>query len=209
MNKRFALFDFDGVITDSFGICLECARARCPDVTEDAYRALFEGNIHDRKIDIEHGPHCHLEVDFYSLYIPKMMAGAVAYPEMPDAVKGLSGRYNLAIVSSTDTEPVRNLLDKFGMAQEFMDILGRDVHTSKVEKIKMIFAKYGTSADRCVFVTDTLGDIEEASRTGVGSIAVSWGFHGRERLEKGRPFRIVDRPEDLARAIDDYFAAAA
>jgi phosphoglycolate phosphatase len=209
MTERFVLFDFDGVITDSFGICLESAKVRCPNVTEDAYRALFEGNIHDRKAEIEHGPDCRLDVDFYSLYIPKMMAGATAYPGIPEAVKDLSSRYALAIVSSTDTEPVRELLEKFGLSYGFRDILGRDVHTSKVEKIKMIFGKYGTTAERCIFVTDTLGDIEEATHAGVSSIAVPWGFHGRERLERGNPFRIVDRPEDLPATIDAFFGKSA
>ena len=74
-----------------------------------------------------------------------------------------------------------------------------------LEKIKMVFAEHGTDASRCVFITDTLGDIREAEKMGVGALAVTWGFHEPERLAKGSPFRLVDTPELLPEAIADYF----
>jgi phosphoglycolate phosphatase len=75
--------------------------------------------------------------------------------------------------------------------------MGNDVHKSKIEKIKMVFAKYNIGPENCVFVIDTLGDIKEATETGVKSLAVSWGFHNRETLLLGNPYKIIDRPEDL------------
>jgi phosphoglycolate phosphatase-like HAD superfamily hydrolase len=70
----------------------------------------------------------------------------------------------------------------------------------------MIFEKYGTSASECVFVTDTLGDMLEAKKEHVGAIAVSWGFHSREVLEKGEPFRILEMPSEIVSTVADYFA---
>ncbi len=85
--------------------------------------------------------------------------------------------------------------------------MGADVHTSKHEKIKMVFEKYGISASQCIFVTDTLGDMREAKAADVGAIGVAWGFHSRETLAKGEPFRIVERPEEISPAISAYFAS--
>jgi len=57
----------------------------------------------------------------------------------------------------------------------------------------------------CVFVTDTLGDMREAAEVGISSIAVSWGFQKHATLEQGKPFRVVDKPADLATAVRAYF----
>jgi len=205
MPKRFVLFDFDGVITDSFRVCLETAQMRCPHLTEEEYRGLFEGSIDERRKAMKHTPECRLDLDFFSIYTPRMMREASVVEGMAEAVRELSPSYGLVIISSTVTASIRSLLDKFGLTDCFAEILGSDIRSSKADKIKMIMNQFKLSAEDCVFVTDTLGDIGEASQVGVGSIAVSWGFHSRERLERGKPFRVVEKPEDLAPAIGEYF----
>ncbi|MEK9154423.1 MAG: HAD hydrolase-like protein, partial [Patescibacteria group bacterium] len=87
------------------------------------------------------------------------------------------------------------------------EVMGADVHTSKSKKIEMVFKKYGITARKCVFITDTLGDMREAKSVGVGAIGVSWGFHARETLLQGEPFRIVAQPAEISPAISAYFAA--
>ena len=62
------------------------------------------------------------------------------------------------------------------------------------------------TADDCVYITDTLGDMREAGAHHMGTIGCSWGVHDRATLERGLPFRIVDQPAELRDAVDDYFA---
>jgi phosphoglycolate phosphatase-like HAD superfamily hydrolase len=83
--------------------------------------------------------------------------------------------------------------------------MGNDVHKSKVEKIKMVFQKYGICNNDCVFITDTLGDMREATKMNVGSIGVTWGFNKPNVLKLGNPFCITERPSDLPLAIFEYF----
>ena len=71
----------------------------------------------------------------------------------------------------------------------------------------MVLEKYGIQPNDCVFITDTLGDMREAKAAGVGAIGVSWGFHSRETLSKDEPLRIVESPQDMPRAISDYFSS--
>ena len=52
---------------------------------------------------------------------------------------------------------------------------------------------------------DTLGDMLEAERVGVGAIGVSWGFQKHGTLAKGNPFKVVDEPEGLPVAVEEYF----
>lgn len=204
MNKKYVLFDFDGVILDSYKLALETRLIICPHVTDTEYRKRFEGNINDHQ-DPAHTKECRLDINFADLYAPKMQHLDVV-PGMPEVIKKLADEYTLIVISSTNTNPIDDLLVKNNLRQYFAEIMGNDVHKSKVEKIKMVFDKYKTNADSCVFVTDTLGDIYEASKMNVASIGVTWGFHTVDTLVKGNPFKIVEKPEGIVSVVEQYFS---
>ncbi|KKR07431.1 MAG: phosphoglycolate phosphatase, phosphoglycolate phosphatase [Parcubacteria group bacterium GW2011_GWC1_39_29] len=208
MKNNYILFDFDGVIADSFQPAFEVNKMMCPHLTEDQYRRRFEGNINDwEKVDEKHTDQCRHDIKFFDEYIPKMKNQVTVVPEMAKVIGDLAKLYNLIIVSSTITSPIQDFMEKYNLPAYFTEIMGNDVHRSKVEKIKMIFTKYSVTPKECVFITDTLGDIREATQTQVGAIGVSWGFHAHKTLVSGNPFRIVDKPEDLEIAVADYFAS--
>ena len=208
-NRKFVLFDFDGVIADSYGVALCTARTLCEHITDTEYRRLFEGNVHQKHdvyLSENHGPGCHHDLDWFSIFTPAFEERAQLFSGMREVVESLSHSYVLIIISSTITSPIQGFLEKHHIGRYFSEVMGADVHTSKHEKIKMVFEKYGVTAPECVFITDTLGDMHEAKAAGVGAIGVSWGFHSHETLVKGEPFRIVEKPEDISPAVSDYFA---
>lgn len=205
MDKKTLLFDFDGVIFDSFGPVFEINKILTPGLTEEQMKERFVGNINESIVkEMGHDGAKENDGKFFDLYIPIMM-GLNIFPGMADAIKKLSEKYRLIIVSSTITGPIREYMDKYDVSKYFEEIMGNDIHKSKVEKIKMVFDKYGVSAGDCLFITDTLGDLLEAEQTGVEGIGVAWGFHGAEILEKGKPVVLVNTPEELIIEIDKYF----
>lgn len=209
LGRKFVLFDFDGVIADSYSVAWDTARTMCAHMTDEKYRAMFEGNVHERHGAImseDHGPECHHDLDWFGIFTPAFEEKARLFDGMREVVESLSHAYILIIVSSTITSPIQGFLEKYHVGRYFSEVMGADVHTSKHEKIQMVFEKYSTKASECVFITDTLGDMREAKAAGVGAIGVSWGFHSRETLTEGGPFRIVEAPEGIAPAIADYFA---
>jgi phosphoglycolate phosphatase len=169
---------------------------------------MFEGNVyeaHDEMIASGERKRAS-DAEWFDIYVPKFEQEAKLFGGMGEAIEKLSHAYVLIIVSSTITSPIQGFLEKHHIGRYFSEVMGADVHTNKYEKIKMVLKNYGTEASQCVFVTDTLGDMREAKRAKVGTIAVSWGFHSVETLLKGGPFRIVERPEEIAPAIEHYFA---
>jgi HAD superfamily hydrolase (TIGR01509 family) len=206
INKKTILFDFDGVIIDSFGGAFGVNKKLEPALTEEWMRRRFEGNINDSYIDEKGRPATEEEnKEFFNLYIPAMMKFKI-FPGMLNVIKKLSKNYQLIIISSTISSPIREYMDKYDMSRYFTEIMGNDVHKSKVEKIKMVFNKYGISASDCLFVTDTLGDLREAEKTGVEGIGVTWGFHSAETLKRGNSVALVDSPDELVAEIDKYFS---
>lgn len=205
MKKPFILFDFDGVIADSFQAAFKVSKIICPSLTEDIYRDGFEGNINDwEKSANIHTEECR-HGDFFNEYIPRMKREVQIVPGIREVIIELERNHTLIIISSTITNPIREFLEDHGLSNHFTQIMGNDVNKNKVEKIKMVFENYNIGSNDCVFVTDTLGDMREASHKDVGAIGVTWGFHEPERLLRGKPFRLVEKPNDLLSAVSDYF----
>ena len=205
-KNKIILFDFDGVIVDSFDIAFEVQKIVHPGLTKDDYRGFFNGNVNDWTdgFSLERDEAEKINQEFWRLYIPRMNQVKVV-AGIKDIIVELDKIYNLIIVSSCMTSSIRELMKRYDMVSHFDEIMGNDVHTSKIEKIRMVFEKHNVEPDNCVFVTDTLGDIKEATFTEVKSIGVAWGFQDKENLLKGDPFRIAEKPEELISIISEYF----
>ncbi len=196
MSKvKVILFDFDGVIVDSFAFCYKIINAR-DSITAEEYRARFEGNINDAPKKTVKNSTTDKYFDFFGQYAPELMA-CKPNQEMVEVIQELSLRHTLIIVSSTISQPISNYLEICDLRRDFQEILGNDVEKSKVKKIQDILERYDLKPAETVFVTDTLGDIREAQECGVRSIAVTWGYHARETLEKGKPYKIVNEPSEI------------
>ncbi len=207
MKDGIILFDFDGVIADSFAAAFEVQKLICPNITEDDYRKGFEGNINDwQRETVNHSDDCRHDLDWFAEYVPRMKKSVGIISGMSEVIGDLSKKYKLFVVSSTITSPIREFMEKYEISSYFAEIMGNDVHASKVEKIKMVMEKEKAGAGDCVFITDTLGDMLEAESAGIGAIGVSWGFQKHETLARGKPFKVVDKPQDLPPAVAEYFA---
>lgn len=210
--RTFVLFDFDGVIADTFAAASALAKRQCQHDTPEVYLSAFEGNIYDSyKVDKpasahrpDHGPGCEHDLDWWTEY-GKLLSDARAFEGIDGVIRELAKNHQLVILSSAVRSIIVPVLERFNLLTFFGDILDAEVHTRKTKKIEMLFAQYGVGPRECVFVTDTLGDIREAAHHSVGTIACTWGFHPRTTLEKGVPFRIVDSPREIPDAVAEYF----
>lgn len=59
----------------------------------------------------------------------------------------------------------------------------------------------GCSREEAVYIGDSDVDVQTAKNSGLDFIGVSWGFRGREFLEKQGANVIVDKPEEIMRVI--------
>ena len=207
-KRKIILFDFDGVIADSFSIAFETNKIiDSKIVTENDYRRLFNANINDwvKKSSYTEEEIKRINDDFFAKYIPQMKKVKI-FLGMKEVIVKLGKTCTLLIISSTIISPIRDFLERNKILSYFDNIVGSNfIDANKTERMKLVLKKYGVKPKDCVFVTDTLGDIREAASVGVKSIGVAWGFQGKENLIKGDPFRIVDKPGDLLSVITEYF----
>lgn len=199
-NKKIVLFDFDGVLIDTLGILFFINQEINQDLSIEEYKSFFKGNIYDATR--KDGTFKKNHPDFDSLYKLKTREMMVPDP-LKFIIKELSNLYTLIIVSSTHSELIKNILEREKISEYFTEILGADVDRNKVIKINSVLTKYSVLSKDVVFITDTVGDIKEAEKCGVRSIAVTWGFHDKETLEKANPAIIIDNPGNLIKNVQD------
>lgn len=205
-KKKFILLDFDGVVADSFLPSYKVYKTIHPHASEQDYRKLFEGNVnhYDQTQDI-HTPSCRPDADWAKEYTPVMEQEVRPFHGMKHVLHMLSKKYTIIIISSTITAPIKEFLVKYSLNHYIHDVLGNDVHTSKVVKINMVFKDYSVTGKDCLFITDTLGDMREANKSGVSAIGVTWGYNKVEMLNRGTYYRLVNKPQEILIAVSDYF----
>lgn len=188
-----ALFDFDGVIGNTYDTNWELVQEIFPGVDEQTYRIDHHlGNVYEH-------PAVPFTAETAARYIERIRL-ILSTEHIADAVPALQqiGQdRQLHIVTSNCEVAIERVLTEAGVDHLFGHILGQGAHLSKVAKFKTISEAIGTELSEFFYVTDTLGDIVEAQKVSLQTIAVTFGYHPRELLQIGNPTHIVDTWDEV------------
>ncbi|MEK7665586.1 MAG: HAD hydrolase-like protein [Patescibacteria group bacterium] len=198
---KLLIFDFDGVIIDSFGILYQSALEAYPDIgSEEDFRRLHEGNIYQTVTERENQNAITIEHPLFARYIPRMLELPPVLG-MVELVRELTDILPAIVVSSCLNDPIKVYCNKYGLAGLFREFYGADIEKSKVYKMRTALKAFGLESSEAVIITDTLGDLREAVIVGVPSIAVTWGFHTAETLRRGSPAHFAFSVEELKKIL--------
>lgn len=197
MTKHI-LFDFDGVIVDTFDLSFAVAQLSRPWLTADEYREWFNGNVYESIAKDAREPIAqYASNDSYFKEYCVRLENVVPYPGMREIIADLASRHKLSIITSCYDTVIVEFLEKHGLHSFFSDVLGAQTDRSKINKMKTMLTKYQHEPQEFLFITDTVGDIREAAHVGIPAIGVTWGTHSRTALEGATPTRIVETPAEL------------
>lgn len=195
--KKVLIFDYDGVIFDTVEIAWEIVKTVCnkyckrklktkkdflETYKQNFYIAMKERGVTDTK---------KFKQDCIKLLKNKHPK---PFKDIPKTMKQLAKKNQLAIVSSNFTAIMQKVLKKAGI-NNFQCIMGADQEENKVKKIKLCLKKFKPS--QAFFITDTVGDIKEAKKARIKTVAVTWGFHSKKELAAANPDFIVNSPKEL------------
>jgi phosphoglycolate phosphatase len=200
--KKLLLFDFDGVVVDSLdvyeGTVTECLNkiGRPLVRNREDFLELYEDNFYESlvKRGVDLAAFMDASVDILARV---NYAEMKIFPDLIPVLAKLKEDNILAIISSSDSEDINLIMIRFHLSGYFRDVLGSDVNFDKKEKILSAVGKFGMAGENTYYIGDTVGDIKEAKTAGVITVAVSWGWHSRERLAAAAPDYLIDRPEEL------------
>src|SRR3989339_1164464 len=188
------VFDFDGVIADTFDLCFGINREQKVDITIKEYKDLLDGNVFASPVLT----FSEKEIKYFCVNYNDRISDKYFFP-LENQIKNLAKKYELSIISSSPEKGIEKFLKMAGISKYFQRVLGLETHKSKVEKFRLLFKEHKLKPKECIFVTDSLGDLKEAKKVMVPTIAVTWGYHGATRLRKGSPDIIIHNFEDLAK----------
>lgn len=197
---KVLVFDFDGVIVNEFKLHYELTKQQIKDLTETEFKKLFEGNIHAEKEKLKNR-----DTGFdMKTYFDESKKRARIKPEIKKSLKAFSTNFILGVISSAKENGIIECLKNNQLEDVFSFVYGFETGKLKSEKFNLMLNKYGISKDEVIFVTDTLGDILEATKIGIKTVAVEGGYHDKKTLAKGNPLKIISglsQLEDVVKTI--------
>lgn len=200
-SKKLILFDFDGVLINTPELTYRLIREDNNHFTWERFKEVSHGNFIEGMVKLAREENYKLPQDFFEKY-DKNLETISIHEILRSTILFLAKTYTLYVVSSSSASSIKKFLQQEKIENEFADILGMELHESKVVKIQHILEKEKKGPQDAVFVTDTLGDILEAGKCSVKSIGVTWGLHPEETLLQGHPAKIIDDPQELISAIE-------
>lgn len=207
MIKKLVIFDFDGVIADSFDAwhkihAYAFKKALGKTFTREQYKDCFldELNKGFRKFagsatnyqKLNDFKNAHREV--FSKYFLRMKLFAFVKILLLSLKK--IGVKLVIVTSSTNPSGTVKLLKKFKLDENFATVLFSEGN-NKIGRLRKILKKFKFSPQNTYFVTDTYNDIKWGNKIGINTIGVLWGFHDRKTLIKAKPNFIAGNYKDI------------
>jgi phosphoglycolate phosphatase len=195
------LFDYDGVIADSIEVYFSEFTRACTEFgfdhinSKEAFLNLFDGNLVAQLIKA--GFPLRKMRALAEKFAPQIEAANQRihpFPGMIETLARLGDKYPLLVITANSSAVVQRFVEKYGLRQ-VRGILGSDVETSKVKKIRAARRRFRGCCP--YYIGDTKGDMIEARRAGAVPVAATWGWHDKERLMQGTPEFLVRTQEEL------------
>lgn len=208
MGKGAIIFDFDGVLADSFEVLYKmnalAFEAQGKKLTKTQYRNFFIKDFNEslKKFCGNEKSYGKL-TDFKKRFKEKHYDGIKLFSHTKPLILHLKERgISLGIISATSEKLIINFLNKFGLT-DYFDFILSSAGASKVDTLKQVIQSNGYKISESYFVTDTFNDIYYGKKTGLKTIAVLWGFHAKELLLKGKPDFILKNYKEIFSIIND------
>lgn len=202
MKPKLLMFDVDGTIVDSFQHGFQNAqnlikKQTGESISEDDYRELIKGNPWENiltKAGLEFKEQMRAEdlPDFIAPYGANQL-----FDDIKSTLHKLADRYPMVINTSTHIDAIMPVFEREEIDLLFSLYMGPEVSIHKDKKIELALSEYKLRPIDVVFVTDTVGDIIEAKKTGIHVIGVTWGFSTKEQIQEVKPDHLVETPKEL------------
>lgn len=106
----------------------------------------------------------------------------------------------LLVVTTKPTVFARRVVEHFGLADHFADVVGAHLDGSRSDKAELIghaMTSHGLTAGECVMIGDRNDDMRGARRTAVHPIGVLWGFGSAAELREAGAAALCANPAEL------------
>lgn len=121
---------------------------------------------------------------FEEYYNKHCLTDLVLYDGISELIADLKGDFTLAVATNANSIYAKKMLDHVGIGDNFSTILGYDsVKNPKPhpEMVNKILNEYSIANTNAQLIGDSHKDIIAATKAGVDSVLVNWGFSNHEK----------------------------
>lgn len=158
------------------------------------HRMLSEYDADTEENYIRVGKDYDIEYNGNMLYLTKPYDGII------DALKEISKKHTLAVLSNKPDNIVKYIVDTLFPHELFKSVDGQKsgipTKPSPIGAFE-IAHRLGFEPKECVFIGDTNVDIYTGKNAGMKTVGVLWGFRDREELEQAGADIIIEKTEQL------------
>jgi phosphoglycolate phosphatase len=133
------------------------------------------------------------------------MYEAAVYDGVPAALDALSAAgCRLFVATSKPHHYARPILERFDLARRFAGIHGPELdgtNDHKHDLIAHIIGHQGVRPREAIMIGDREFDVTAATRNGIPTIGVTWGYGSRAELEGAGAAALCERPAELISAV--------
>lgn len=200
-RPRLIMFDFDGVVADSFDVFYEEFTSATRELGYDKLNSkesllkLMEGNPIAGLIKMGF-PVWKLK-ELGEKFAPRIEAAnarVLPFEGMTALLTELAATHPTYVITSNQTRAVEQFLERHEVSG-VCEVFGSDKESSKVKKIRKVRKRHPDHQGW--YIGDTKGDMLEANHAGAITVAVTWGWHSEETLREGKPAHVVHDQEML------------
>jgi phosphoglycolate phosphatase len=209
--KKLCIFDFDGTMFDSLTDVVKCFNQTFTilgyePLETDYYKRSLGGNVDEiisliLKDDNSEENVQKVKKTYEKLYFNDPKENTHLF----DGVLKLLERLQeegvlLAINSNRTSKSIEMFITRYAKHINFIDIRGHEYdYPSKPNPygVNSILEKSGVSRDDCIYIGDSITDVETALNAGVDCILVRWGYGVDNVFEHEYPVAVVDNPEEI------------
>ena len=203
------IFDYDGVIVDSFPsvfavykmICAELGKD-CPDDI-DSFGKVYGYSSDELAKNLGFSAEEWKESE--SIFKREILKKESAlFPGMAETLAELHKRYKLVVISSNNTAEVMQKLDRFGVTKYFDIVIGTRAPKGRVPKVQAIkdtMQNLEVAADEVILIGDRDVDHDDAVKAGLTHIVLvdyGWGYTKDKYPQK----IVVENPRDIIKAVE-------
>jgi phosphoglycolate phosphatase len=208
---KIAVFDLDGTLADTLADLADAVNhglreLGCPEHTYDEYRYMVGNGAKmlclralpdDRKDELEQ-----LRKLFSQYYGSHFLDKTRLYDGIGDLLRKLSDSgVKLAVATNKPEEFAEQIIGKLLPDIPFVRVLGGCSHRPvkpDTQILAEIFAQLPDEDCEAFMIGDSNVDIQTAHNAGITGIGCTWGFRGREELERAGADLIAEAPGDIA-----------
>ena len=210
MEHDYILFDLDGTLTEpaegiTNSVCYALKKFGIESKPENELR--FIGPPLHQSFQVFYGmseEDSFRAVDYYrEYYAPKGIFENRLYDGIPEALDRLIAKgYTLVVASSKPEFFVKQILEHFGIANRFDEVVGSEMNgdrTDKAEVLAEALARLEAAPEECCMIGDRLHDIVGAHKCGMLAAGVMWGYGSKEEFAEAKADAVFETIEQMVR----------